>query len=371
MAATGKLEINLAGIQSNWEKLNRQSGLHSQCGAVVKANAYGLGVIEVVNALRAVACDHFYVATMAEAIELRQHVQGDYELIVFGGQAHDCYEECAQYNITPVLVSVEQVHLWSKQNSVAQKPLASIIKIDTGMHRLGLSLDELESLLAEETVLRTCQPSTLMSHLACADEPSHPLNQIQLDRFKQGLKSFRDVFPNVKASLANSSGIFLGADYAFDLVRPGCSLYGINPTPDKPNPMEAVVSLSLPVTQIKQIHAGESAGYGGDYIAPVDRKLAIVFGGYADGLLRSLSNVGFGFCGDTKVPIVGRVSMDAIIFDVSSVPESMLDTETLSIDIIGPHQSVDDLAVLAGTIGYEILTSLGMRYQRYYHKGGV
>ncbi len=369
MVSTGQLIIDLTAIQKNWQLLNQKVGTDTECAAVVKANAYGLGAIPVTRSLITVGCRIFFVATLDEAIELREAVAGEYKIIVLGGMASNNFRECVHYRLIPTLVTLQQLMGWQAFYDGVVSPkrgLPPIIKIDTGMHRLGLSLEEIKQLISDKSLLRSLSPDILMSHLACADEPSHPLNNRQLEAFCSALDELKQLLPNIKASFANSSGIFLGSNYHFDIARPGVSLYGANPTPEYANPMTPVVKLSVPVNQIKDIPVGDSVGYGASYKVKKNTRIAITFGGYADGLFRILGGRGQGFYSGFPVPIIGRVSMDSIAFDVSSVPDALLAERDSMIEIIGEHQTVDRLAAQASTIAYEILTSLGCRYDRAY-----
>ena len=362
LSVTGELAINLAALNSNWQKFNSLVG-QAECGAVVKANAYGLGVLPVVKSLLAAGCNTFFVATIDEAIELREGVVGSYRIVVLGGQAASFSKECLHYKLMPVLTNYEQIAQWPEDKP--ESKVATIIKFDSGMHRFGLMPEDIDQLLQKPDLLKRLSPTYFMSHLACADESEHPLNQSQLNLFSNYYRHLQVHIPQIKASLANSSGCFLGEGYHFDLCRPGIGLYGGNPTPKKTNPVQAVVELILPIMQIKILAAGESIGYGADYYTKAESRIAIVFGGYADGLFRILSSGAQGYIEGQSVPMVGRVSMDAIAFDVTSISEEKLNV-CRGIEMIGPHQSVDDLAQQAQTISYEVLTSLGMRYHRQY-----
>jgi len=359
---TGYLKIRLNAISQNWQLLNKQTQ-NTQCGAVVKADAYGLGVVEVVETLFTAGCRTFFVATMDEAIELRERVKKNYQLVVFGGQAVTHPNECKHHNITPVLVSYDQVLAWlnNKQDALP----VPILKFDSGMHRFGLSPADMDRLLSRPELLARLNPSYFMSHLACADSAKHLQNTEQLKLFSDYFKRCKKHLPNLKASLANSAACFLDEDYHFDLCRPGIALYGGNPTPTLMNPMQPVVQLELPIIQIKTLNPGDTVGYGADFKATTTMRIAIVFGGYADGLFRCLAGKGRGFIGGQAVPMVGRVSMDAIAFDITHIAPTLLESGS-HIELLGEHQSIDDLAALANTISYEVLTSLGHRYQRRY-----
>ncbi len=377
MSTSGILAIDCHAIAKNWLLLSERMAGSGECAAVVKANAYGLGVENVAKTLELTGCRTFFVATLTEAKELRGYIAETSRVIVLGGLSHDlteggCSQDWGDLNLIPMLYRVADIVRWGHFCQQQARPLSSAIKVDTGMHRLGLSVVELEELLQESNDLLACNPVIVMSHFACADEPSHPLNRQQLSAFNALSKKVRTTLPGVALSLSNSSGLFLNdhfnEDTGFDLARPGSALYGINPIPGSANPMNPVVRLQLPIMQIKTIPSGDSVGYGASFIAARETRIAIVFGGYADGLLRALSSSGFAYFEGQKVPLIGRVSMDSMIFDVTDVlVETDADGEsTQYIDVIGEEQSVDDLAAMAGTIGYEILTSLGARYKRQY-----
>jgi alanine racemase len=233
------------------------------------------------------------------------------------------------------------------------------------MNRLGLGEREFSELMADPDGFLGLHPQMFMSHLACADEPAHPMNKTQLERFRTMLGAFRTRFPDAKASLANSSGVFLGPDWHFDYARPGAALYGVNPVPHQPNSMLPVVNLKARIIQVRRVDTPGHVGYGAAASAREGAKLATVSMGYADGYLRSLGSSGYGLLDGQKVPVLGRVSMDLTTFDVSNVPESAAQPGGF-IDLISHAVTVDDVARQAGTIGYEILTSLGNRFHRRY-----
>src|SRR5690606_16063815 len=227
--------------------------------------------------------------------------------------------------------------------------------------RLGLDDDELATLAAAPARLDGVDLQLLMSHLACADQPDHPLNAEQLARFRAA----RGRLPAMPASLANSSGIFLGPEYRFDMARPGAALYGVNPQPGRPNPMAPVVRLQARILQVRRIDSPRTVGYGATHRAARPSTIATIALGYADGYLRSLSNRGSCLIGEHRVPVVGRISMDLVTLDVTGVPDGLARPGAV-VDVIAPDHPVDAVAEEAGTIGYEILTSLGRRYQRRY-----
>lgn len=355
-----RVEVDLDAIRRNWMLL-KSTHAGQDCGAVVKANAYGLGV-EMISAMLAdVGCQHFFVATLEEGIQLRQLLTSQFIYVFNGVQAG---EETGflDYNLLPVLNNWQQFERWEKAVGNIQAA-GSVLHVDTGINRLGFSQDEAEKLAMEPERLRKAQVRLLMSHLACGAEPEHPLNKIQLERFAH----IRKCFPTLSASLSNSAGIFMHKHYHHDLGRPGCALYGINPYQDRPNPMEPVATLTAPVIQCYSPSEAESTvGYGALVKVSRDTRLATVAMGYADGIPRILGDKGGSvWFGDYEAPIIGRISMDLITLDVTAVPEQ-LTLPGQRCTFIGAQQDVNALAAKVDTIGYEIFTSLKARIQRVY-----
>lgn len=325
---TGRLRVALGAIRRNWRRCAEAHG--APVAGVVKADAYGLGAARVAPALAAAGCRHFFVATPAEGEALRDMLGEGPMVAVLDGFAPGSHPR-----LTPVLNTPERA---------AAEAGEAILHIDTGMNRLGVPPDA-----AVETRARLL---FVMTHLAAAEEPDHPLNARQAARFAAAAARFG----GVPRSFANSSGIFLGEAFRSDLARPGAALYGVNPTPGRPNPMEPVVTLDLPVLQLRRVRAGEAAGYGGAWVARRDSLLATVAGGYADGIPRAWR--GPGIADGLEVPLAGRVSMDLMMFDVTDCPRP-----PAGIRVLG---DVDVAAAAAGTIGYEVLTRLGRRFAREY-----
>lgn len=346
------LEVNLSALTENYRLLaSRHKG---ECGAVVKANAYGLGVEDVSKALAKAGCKTFFVATLAEAVELRA-IMPQATIAVFNGLLPGEEKDYAAHRLTPVLNTLGQWKAFDRGLGAGDWGLG-IIHIDTGMTRLGLNMSELKTLA--QSPIPTPQSFMLMSHLACANDPAHSNNAAQLQRFKAALA----LFPGVRASLANSAGLFLSPDFHFDIARPGCALYGINPTDGK-NPVRHVATLSAPLLQVRTLDRDETVGYGATYTAKQGSRIAIAGIGYSDGIFRSLGNSGVAFIGGRKVPFAGRVSMDMIALDVSDVPETLL---TGRAEFINATHDVNDLADACDTIGYEIFTRIGRRVKRVY-----
>jgi alanine racemase len=354
------LTIDLAAICSNYRLLRERLG-RTECAAVVKADGYGLGAARVAPALAASGCRHFFVAHLDEAIALRPRLP-ETALYVLHGSPPGVEQAFVSHRLIPVLNSLQQIDGWTAAARAAGRALPAIVQVDSGMSRLGLSPHELTALADDPRCLDGIEIKYVMSHLACAEQQDQAMNAEQLTRFAEA----RRRLPEAPASFANSSGIFLGADYHFDLARPGAALYGVAPIAGEANPMQQVVRLQGKVIQVRTVEPGARVGYGGTYRAPSTRRIATVSVGYADGYLRSLSNRANVYVGETAAPLVGIVSMDTITVDATELPA--LEPGSL-VDLINDRHPVDALAQEAGTIGYEILTSLGGRYYRQYLGG--
>ena len=345
--ASGTLTIDLDAVAANWRALDRMSGQGVQTAAVVKADAYGLGVPRIVRALATAGARRFFVALAEEGAAVRQALGPGPQIAVLSGHMAGDTEMIHDLDLTPMLNSLEQItrHL----EALPGHPFG--VQLDTGMNRLGVEMLEWQ---AVAPILIEAGPALLMSHLACADAPDHPLNETQLAAFHKMTDG-----TGLPRSLAATGGILLGPRYHFDLTRPGVGLYGGLPfTAAIP-----AVTLSLPVIQTREVAVGEAVGYGCIWVADRPSVIATVAGGYADGLPRTLSNRAQLWDADTPCPLVGRVSMDLITVDITHLPEV-----PKSLDILGPNQTVDQLADMGGTIGYELLTALGPRYTRRYQE---
>ena len=362
--ATAFLTIDVAAIVANWRRIQAEVGPRVEAAGVVKADCYGLGAARIVPALAAAGCRTFFVATIDEGIAARGLVP-DATIFVLGGPLAGTMTEFTAHGLTPVLNSPGQIARWADHARALDRILPAALHLDTGMSRLGLEDAQVQRVA--ERGLPGIAPVVVMSHMACADEPGHDKNPDQLARFRT--LSARLGLP-ARLSLGASSTVFLGPDYHFDLVRPGAALYGLNPVPGMPNPMAAVARLEARVLQVRDVDTPMTVGYGATHRFSGKGRVAVGALGYADGLFRSASNRAFGVIEGERVPVVGRVSMDLTIFDVSALPDGMVNEGTL-IEMFGPHQSVDDLAEQAGTIGYEILTALGARYRRSYVGGAA
>jgi len=362
--ARAVLTINIGAVVNNFRFLSSRLAPACQAGAVVKANAYGLGFEEVSKALAKAGCRHFFVADLEEGIALRRVLETA-DIFVFNGPERNSESEFNEHSLTPVLNTPSQIKSWNTF-SLSKGSCGAIIQVDTGMSRTGLDMAYVEQLAGNVKKLEGMGLKFLMSHLACADEPDHPLNARQLGEFSR----VRSLLGGPLGSLANSSGIFLVSDYHFNLVRTGGALYGMNPTPNADNPMDYVVKLEAPILQLRNVDSPRTVGYGTSFRVKGPSKIATVAVGYADGYMRSLSNKGSAFVNGIRVPVIGRVSMDYITLDVSKIPEDRI-RPGLMVELIGPHHSIDSLAEEAGTVAYEILTGLGNRYTRVYCDGSV
>jgi alanine racemase len=344
------LTVDLAAIVANWRIL-KACHPTGDVAAVVKADAYGLGARPVAAALHHAGCRHFFVAWVNEALAVRDLVPGAM-LAVLGGLIPGTEAAYVTHSLTPVLCSPDEIDRWQNRGE-------AILHIDTGMSRLGLTPCELAHMAADRARLSGMHIRYAMSHLVASEVPGDPVNPLQLQR----AAAARAMLPPRKFSLANSSGIFLGPDFASDLARPGAALYGINPTPGQPNPMRSVVRLMARVLSVRDIPEGATVGYNATWKAARPTRIATAALGYADGYHRSLSNRASACFDGTPVPLVGRVSMDLTTFDVTGAPGVQPGSW---LEVLGPHLSPDDLAAAAGTNGYEVLTSLGRRFQRVY-----
>lgn len=341
-----KLSISLSAIQENYRHVAEVS-TGAMCAAVVKADAYGLGLNAVAPALYEAGARTFFVALMEEGIALRALLP-DAVIYVLNGVLPNEESDMRAHGLRPVLNDPENLSRWT------DGPCA--VQLDTGLNRLGFSVSQWE-----KTDLAGRDVTLILSHLACADTPEHPMNTVQRQRFEDMTARY----PQVQKSLAASDGIFCGEGFHFDLVRPGAALYGINPIPNRANPMTPVVTLEAPILGIHTVEQEGSIGYAATRAATIGQRVAAIGLGYADGFFRSHSNQANLYWKGKALPVLGRVSMDIVLVDLANVPEQ---TPTIGdyVEVIGPSQSADQLAATAGTIGYEILTALGPRFQRVY-----
>ena len=354
--AASILTVDLGAIVENWKQLSTMAGIPS--AAVVKADAYGLGAGPVSAALEAAGCRDFFVAHLEEGVRLRESLGPQSRIGVLNGTPQGSEGQFLDAALTPVINTLGELSAWRSQAKALGRALPVILQVDSGMSRLGLAPIDVEAIAADTKLLDGLEVQLVMSHLACADSADHPANQAQ----KEAFESLRAMLPAAPASLANSSGVFLGGAFHFDLLRPGAALYGINPTDGAANPMRQVATLSARVIQLRAVGPGTGIGYGHVKVADRPTSLATVSLGYADGWPRSAATHAF-FRGQ-RLPFAGRVSMDSIILDTSAITDRPREGDL--VDLICPQQTVDDVARAAGTIGYEILTRLGPRSKRRY-----
>ncbi|MHA6642857.1 alanine racemase [Mesorhizobium sp. A623] len=357
-AAGAVLTIDLGAIRENYRRLKAQLG-GVACAGVVKADGYGLGAAEVATALAGEGCDTFFVAHLDEGLALRGVLGAKPSIYVLNGILPGAEMEAVTAGLAAVINSTEQLAGWRAAAQRAAKKLPAAIQVDSGMSRLGMAPREVEAAAGDARAFEGLDIRLVMSHLACADEPEHSANRAQLQEFER----LRAMLPAAPASLANSSGIFLGPAYHFDLARPGAALYGINPTPASKNPMLPVVRLEAKVIQTRTLEAGAGIGYGHTVVTDGQLRVATIALGYADGWRRRA--MAAAHLDAISLPFIGRVSMDSIILDISALPEGRLKAGDY-VQMIGPSQTLDEVAGFSGTIGYEVLTSLGHRFHRRY-----
>jgi alanine racemase len=343
--AQAQLHIDLSALQHNWRALDAQSGTAVETGATVKADGYGLGAGAVAQTLAAAGARRFFVAIAEEGVAVRAAIGPDLPIYVFGGHMAGDSGVLAGANLIPMLNSAEQVA--RHRATLPDHPYG--VQLDTGMNRLGMEGPDWAALRGD---LLAGPCALVMSHLACADDPGHMMNARQLSEFKELTDGI-----SAKRSLSATGGVLLGAKYHFDITRPGIGLHGARPF-DAGRP---VIRLSLPVVQVRDVAAGETVGYSNTFTADRRLRVATLAAGYADGISRALSSKATLWAGDVPCPLLGRVSMDLLTVDVTALGH---DPDYL--DLIGPQQSADELADVIGTIGYEVLTSLGNRYNRIY-----
>ncbi len=357
------LTIDLDAIGANWRRLrDRVAG--ASCAAVVKADAYGLGMTQVAPTLVAAGCRTFFVAQFDEGVALRA-VLPEAAIGILAAPVIGLEADYARHGLMPVLNSLSDADAWAAFAREHDAAPQAILQLDTGMCRLGLPPAEVDAIADDPGRLAGIRPAYVMSHLACADEPEHPQNGEQHRRLRAALSNLPPPFADAPVSFANSSGIFLGPEWHYDLARPGYALWGGNPTPGRPNPMRDVVRLEGRILQVRDIDRRESVGYGATATVAPGSRLATVAVGYADGWLRSLGAQGSALVSGTPAPIVGRVSMDLIVLDVTKVAAGGAVPGAL-VTLLGPGRDIDTVAAEAGTIGYEMLTALGARYARVY-----
>lgn len=361
------LTIDLDALSDNFAHY-QSLAFGAEVAGVVKANAYGLGLAPVVRAMAAAGCKTFFVTNANEGMALRALLP-EAAIYLVNGLPAGAGPAARAANLRPCLGSLVELAEWSRESDIAGHPLPAALHFDTGMNRLGFDAKETTHLLAQRDAIKNIDVSLIMSHLACADEPDHSLNKIQLERFTK----IAAAFPDTPKSLANSAGVLLGAEYCFDLVRPGYGMFGGAPVGGRKSPFLSVVTAQARVLQVRNVGPGEAAGYGASWQAEGPRRLATLSMGYADGYDRTLSsNAGAArvYIAGHFAPLAGRISMDLLMVDITALPADAVQRGDLA-ELIGPHISLEEVAARAGTIGYEVLTSLGDRYIRHYTSRGV
>lgn len=358
MSHRARLTIDLDALAANYGLLKAQAGT-AEVAPVVKADAYGLGASRVATRLWTEGARRFFVARLEEGEALRAALGGfEATIHVLDGATSGAAARLAAAKLSPVLNSLAQIEEYAAFSRGHGAPLPCGLHIDTGMNRLGLRSEEAET-LGQTDRMAPLDVTLLVSHLACAGDDENPMNARQVGR----LRAARAMFPNAVVSLANSAGTFMGEAFAFDVVRPGITLYGGGPYERPDKRVQAVVTCEAPILQVRAVPRGESVGYGAAYTADAGMRVAIVAAGYADGLLRASSPGGAVWFDGALRPLLGRVSMDLIAIDVTgcaaAIPGAM-------VEIVGPNRLLDDAAAAAGTIAYEVLTRLGARAERIY-----
>lgn len=369
LAAPLRLTIDLSALADNWRDMARRSG-GVRTAAVVKADAYGLGIEDVGQTLYHAGARDFFVAVPAEGATLRAYAP-EARIFVLSGAWPGAEGLFFEHDLVPVIASQEQLAFWMAVVAEhGDHPCA--LHVDTGFNRLGLPLEDALALADDVSRPASLSPVLVLSHLACGDDPTAAMNRQQLEAFQRVSAAFE----GIESSLSASAGIFLGSDYHFDLTRPGIALYGGEALNGVANPMRPVATAEARILQIREAKAGQTVSYGATCKLTRNSRLAIVSAGYADGYLRSLSGSGvtvreaglpaaYGFIAGHKVPVAGRVTMDLTIFDVTDVPEGAIAAGDY-IELFGANMPIDEVARAAGTIGYELLTGLGLRYERRY-----
>ena len=360
----GRLTVDRVALVDNWRFLAAKAG-SAECGAAVKGDGYGIGLEETVAALQAAGCRTFFVALPEEGVRARA-IAPDATIHVLNGLFEEAVETYRAHRLIPVLGSMVEVRLWANEALKHGEKLPATLHVDTGMNRMGLRVEEALGLATAPGPLNAIDLQLIISHLACADVPDHPMTAAQLERFRKVAAAF----PHVRTSLANSAGILTGPEFHFDLVRPGIALYGGRALAGRPNPMRTVVTLEGRIMLVRMVPKGETVGYGAAQRCTRDSRIAILSIGYADGFHRGAGGTDAvpgarAAIEGRPVPLFGRISMDLLAIDVTDLPDG-LGERGQWVELFGPRIPVDEVAARAGTIGYELLTGLGRRYARRY-----
>ncbi|RCL01045.1 MAG: alanine racemase [Candidatus Tokpelaia sp. JSC188] len=358
--AGGILTVDLDALRDNYCRLCVEAK-PAKTAAVVKADAYGIGMAQAVPALYKAGCRLFFVAQLTEAFKLRPLLSSNVAIAILNDIQPGVEGITADAGFIPVLNSISSIEAWGTLCRKRRKKLPAMLQIDSGMCRLGLDTKEIKQLIADPKIFDLANICYILSHLACSDTCTNSMNYIQLATLKRVLKKL----PATRVSFANSSAIYLGKDYRFDLVRPGIALYGIDPYGAMPSRFHPVIQLNARIIQVRSVPAGTKIGYDGTFLIKRPSRIATLAVGYADGWHRSLSNRGAAYFAAKRLPIVGRISMDSMMLDITDLGRQAPRRGDL-VELIGPNQIVEDIARDADTIPYEILTSLSHRYKRYY-----
>lgn len=362
-SAYSALVVSLEATVSNYQTLSNLAK-SAECGAVLKADAYGIGAIPIALRLQRAGCRKFFVAYADEGVQLRQaFIQSglEGEIIVLNGLIPGSEATFTDYSITPTLTDLDQISRWQTHSQLMGRKLPAAIHVDTGMSRTGLPSKELHILAETPQLLQGISIKLILSQMVYSHEENPTFSAYQRQRFESALRQL----PKAPASLAKSGAIFLGPDYHYNVIRPGIGLHGINPTSNPKNPLTSTLSLWAKVYQVQDIAIGQTVGYAQNYEAKTPKKIATLTVGYADGYPWALANKGYVYFGPYKAPLIGRVSMDLLTIDVTDIPETLVYNGAWA-QLIGGDLTIEEIAKAAGTVPYEILLGLGKRFQRIY-----
>lgn len=353
--------INLNSLIKNYEQIREKVGDNVVCSAVVKANAYGLGSDKIAPALEDNGCQNFFVATIEEGIEVRSVLKHEEsKIFVLGGVLNNTEQYFVDYRLTPVITNDNQLEIWHNYAQKLNQKLQCVLHVDTGMTRNGFTLERFKH-LADTDLLQNLDILYIMSHFACADDVQSPMNDIQIQRFNDACSAF----PGIKRSISSTNGIFLGQKYICDMVRPGKALYGFAVRNDLIGSLTPVIGIYARIIQVNEIDAGQTVGYGATFVAKKHMRLITVGIGYADGLMRKLAGFGYAYINNYKIPMVGRVSMDYAVFDVTDVPVDDVKIGNW-ISLANDTYTLERLAIDSDTIPHEITCKLGIRVKKVY-----
>lgn len=354
--------IDLNKTARNYRKVQSEVSENTVVAGVVKANAYGFGAVQVSKRLYKEGCRHFFVATVEEGLEIRKVLNNDAKIFLLAGIMKGSEQICLENFLTPILNSMNEVDLWINFSKKIGKRLTAAIQVDTGMVRNGLSKSDIEKY--HEKITNNIDVAFVMSHLACADLAGHYKNTEQLNKFKEMLAFFG---AGVKASFSATNGIFLGKNYQFDIVRPGKALYGFSVREDKIGSFEPVMDIYTRIIQLNTLCKGETIGYGATFVAERDMKTATLGIGYADGFMRKFGGFGHAFIRGKRVPIVGRISMDYVVVDVTDLKEaSELQIGEWAALTQSPDYTLERWALQMNTLPHEVACRLGRRVKKIY-----